>query len=184
MSPSSVGGGDHALRTSSRAGPGSVIPPESANTSFSTRKWERSQQDTNGCKLEGRQTNRNWANSWECWLPGWQRAKARGNWFGTQSCYQAQEEAGLQAAPNPGQWVKSPMDQLVPFSFHTFQVTAPLPPQQKAGGLVSKEDQTNIMRNSRKSWGCENHRESDGFTYEYRFPSFFLFPVGHWKSTE
>ena len=48
--------------------------------------------------------------------------------------YQAQEEAGLQAAPIPREWVKSLMKQLVPFSFHIFQVTAPLPPQQEIEG--------------------------------------------------
>jgi len=45
MSPGSVGGGGHTLRTSIRAGSGSVIPPESADKSLSARKRERSQQD-------------------------------------------------------------------------------------------------------------------------------------------
>lgn len=53
--------------------------------------------------------------------------------------YQAQEEAGLQAAPIPREWVKSRMEPLVPFSLHTIQVTVPLPPQQKTEGLFSKE---------------------------------------------
>ena len=54
-----------------------------------------------------------------------------------QSWYKAQKEAGMQGEPNTGECFKFLVEQLKPLSFHTFQLAAPLPPQQKTGGLFS-----------------------------------------------